>query len=570
MVTARAALLGLALLSAHTNADECTNLIDHVDYKGHDVGSTAQPDAADCCGDCSDHDSCKVWVWTNYHGGTCWFKSQGTEVTAYYGAKSGALPTPTLSPRYSELADNVDYYGNDISTTKQKFAESCGEDCDNTDGCQLFVWTSHEGGTCWLKHSHSGQTDVYGVKSAYRRFLAIHNDMVSNKEAHNSCVFWFWHRKYMLAFEDMLRDLGPSFACVTLTYFDWVEDYANFKAKKCSNFGTCSPILKDFGGAVHTNRSTPASSDLLIFDHSYPDLVCADASPNNHFCPVVEPGARCDHCLPRNATSWTEGLLSEEWDVDILKGYLQLAEPTPSIKQVSADIELGAHGMLHALLGGVMGNPYSSPADSIFYAHHTAVDMLHAIYHHCKVEPLGLAENGKKSFIQSFEGCTTGNNETITATSRVQSKVTVEGVQIDAEDDKLVGKYFKDLPSQYWELTDTRDFGARAYSYQFNGLLARLYTNCGAAEPVPGARSAHEIEHVLRSIDSPADQNQVDFNKEALAQGASQGLTPTQVETELKKMALLVKAFCLPGSVVPYSDEFKAVWKIRGNVLVLR
>ncbi|RHZ01170.1 hypothetical protein DYB31_009486 [Aphanomyces astaci] len=400
-------------------------------------------------------------------------------------------------------------------------------------------------------------------RGLFQRFLAIHNEMVSNKEAHNSCVFWFWHRKYMLAFEDMLRDLGPSFACVTLTYFDWVEDYANFKAKKCSNFGTCSPILKDFGGAVHTNSSTPPSSDLLIFDHSYPDLVCADASPNNHFCPVVEPGARCDHCLPRNATSWTEGLLSEEWDVDILKGYLQLAEPTPSIKQVSADIELGAHGMLHALLGGVMGNPYSSPADSIFYAHHTAVDMLHAIYHHCKVEPLGLAEDGKKSFIQSFEGCTTENNDIITATSRVQSKVTVQGVQIDAEDDKLVGKYFKDLPSQYWELTDTRDFGARAYSYQFNGLLARLYTNCGAADPVPGARSAHEIEHVLRSIDSPADQNQVDFNKEALAQGASQGLTPTQVETELKKMALLVKAFCLPGSVVPYSDEFKAVWKIR-------
>ncbi|ETV95993.1 hypothetical protein H310_10648 [Aphanomyces invadans] len=617
-----AASVGLALVAA-----QCTNLIENVDFYGYDVGSTSQADAANCCADCDAHYSCKVWVWTSYQGGTCWLKNQTSSPTPLDRAKAGALPAPPLPPAYEELIENVDYWGHDISSTKQKFAQACGEDCDDTEGCQLFVWTSHEGGTCWLKHTYGGQSHLYGAKAArrasgrapysataplatdttsmttamtlgptlayntrtlvpinrtrapttvtpppptpsptttakpypttaqicparvrkpwnqldesakalflsalelsmdrglYQRFLAIHNEMVSNNEAHNSCVFLFWLRSAKV----LLRP---------------------------------SQIL-----AVHTNASTPFSSDLMIFGAAYPSLVCADSRPVNHFCPVVEPGARCDRCLPRDATAWKDGILSEEWDVDILKGYLHLSDESPSIKLVSYDIEIGAHGQLHALLQGPMGNPFSSPADPIFYVHHTAVDMLHTIYHHCKIEPLGLSDEGKKSFIGSFEGRKTDNGDDITATSEIKSKVTIDGKLVDAEYDVLVGKYFKDLPSQYWALTDTRDFGARAYSYQFNGLLGRLYTHCGNAMPVESSiKSAHDIDHVVVQVESATEMNQVDYNTAVLAAAAKQGLTPSQVELELRKMALLVKEYCLPGSVKPYSDGFKSVWKIQ-------
>ncbi|KAF0715614.1 hypothetical protein As57867_002327, partial [Aphanomyces stellatus] len=51
------------------------------------------------------------------------------------------------------IEKNVDYEGNDISTTQQGDPSGCCADCQNTTGCKAYNWDS---GVCYLK-SKKGQ-----------------------------------------------------------------------------------------------------------------------------------------------------------------------------------------------------------------------------------------------------------------------------------------------------------------------------------------------------------------------------------------------------------------------------
>ncbi|KAF0712876.1 hypothetical protein As57867_004608, partial [Aphanomyces stellatus] len=64
----------------------------------------------------------------------------------------------------------------------------------------------------------------------YQKFVWVHQETMSNREAHRTCVFLFWHRKFLLAFENMLRSLGDRYKCVTLPYWDYVQDYSSMQS----------------------------------------------------------------------------------------------------------------------------------------------------------------------------------------------------------------------------------------------------------------------------------------------------------------------------------------------------
>ncbi|KAF4044456.1 Common central domain of tyrosinase [Phytophthora infestans] len=55
---------------------------------------------------------------------------------------------------------------------------------------------------------------------AYIKFVELHTEMTSEKEAHGQCMFTYWHRYMLLAFENMLRGQGAAYACVTVPYFN--------------------------------------------------------------------------------------------------------------------------------------------------------------------------------------------------------------------------------------------------------------------------------------------------------------------------------------------------------------
>ncbi len=56
-------------------------------------------------------------------------------------------------------AQNCDFNGNDISSV-QSSSELCGSKCSETQGCTHFAWSSHNGGTCWLKGGNVCKTQA--------------------------------------------------------------------------------------------------------------------------------------------------------------------------------------------------------------------------------------------------------------------------------------------------------------------------------------------------------------------------------------------------------------------------
>ncbi|KAF0711710.1 Aste57867_5126 [Aphanomyces stellatus] len=518
-----------------------------VDYFGNDLSTTDQDDPADCCSDCQATKGCQVYTWAN---GVCYLKSSQGRRSAMAGAVSGTMATATCSTQ-----SNMDYVGNDIASTEQDDAANCCADCQETAGCKAYTWLD---GTCYLKSKKGKLVSLPGGvagaiasittpaptpqptpkptssvtlkptpsptpkpttaptpqptpkptpsptpkpptsdcprvrkswdalttdekdtfvsaielamdKGYYQKFVFIHQERMSNREAHNTCVFLFWHRKYLLAFENMLRSLGDRYKCLMLPYWDYVQNYATMQntpsARRCRSIEACSPVTIGLGGSTQgtTSRST-------FFGETYPNNRCVTARPVNHMC--VNAGSRdCAKCVPRG--NWANTPMFADMGIANIRKQVLSGD---NIRTVSDNIEMSPHNIMHGTLGGPMGNPMVSPMDPIFFMHHNMIDLLHTIFYHCNVESAGaLSDHDQQTDPRVFEGCSTTNGETVGPTSSLRMRLADSGRAIEVTDDPLVGKFFQGLPTQYYKLTDARTLG---YAFELNGLLGELYNKC--------------------------------------------------------------------------------------------
>ncbi|KAG9398660.1 hypothetical protein AC1031_014442 [Aphanomyces cochlioides] len=139
---------------------QCSLLSDNTDYAGNDIANTQRASADLCCDDCETTPGCKLYVWTNHNGGTCWLKSAYGKRSFAPGAKAAAT-----SNQCSALASDADYAANDIGSTKSSSDVNCCGDCQATPGCKLYVWTDFNGGTCWLKSAIGAASAKNGAKA---------------------------------------------------------------------------------------------------------------------------------------------------------------------------------------------------------------------------------------------------------------------------------------------------------------------------------------------------------------------------------------------------------------------
>ncbi|GLD92364.1 hypothetical protein PINS_up000897 [Pythium insidiosum] len=133
------------------------------DYVGNDIGNfPARVDK--CCDQCAQFSGCNAWSWSNYNGGTCWFKSARGEIVVNKDVKSALLFRGGY--QLCEKIYDTDYVDNDIGNQPSASADGCCDICHGTLGCRAYSWTNQNGGTCWLK-SKAGQA-IYkpGVISA--------------------------------------------------------------------------------------------------------------------------------------------------------------------------------------------------------------------------------------------------------------------------------------------------------------------------------------------------------------------------------------------------------------------
>ncbi|EQC38108.1 hypothetical protein SDRG_04538 [Saprolegnia diclina VS20] len=395
----------------------------------------------------------------------------------------------------------------------------------------------------------------------YERFISMHSDQMSNTEAHGTCVFLFWHRKFLLGYENMLRSMGSEFACVTLPYYDYVQDNLGFAAKSCATIEACSSLLRDMGGS--SGRSTTIKIQKFNVQGN-----CVATEPVNHFC---ESTASCTKCVPRGPWSTTKFGA----DVGFASIKKQIFKGT-TIAQASAAIELAPHGSIHGTLSSTMNNIYISPTEPVFYSHHAMIDALQTIYLKCRVRDKGITSGD-----MIFQGCQSTSGTPITGNSKIAMRVVVNGKAVPVDDEPSVKGFFAGLPTTYMGYTDATRLNAHSYAYEFTGLLSELYDKCENAgtTPTPAPRRLDTttnatLEHATLSAEScnlVDAQTYLKWSYAMHAAGAAQHLTSAQVDDDIEKVRAAFYDDCLQASE-DFTPEFKAMWHFpaRWDVQVLK
>jgi hypothetical protein len=155
------ALLALATaLAAHptqavlTDTHQCLVEVGY-DYIANDIGNATSATADGCCEKCEATPDCRAYSWTDQANGTCWLKSgRGTVVQNLYVQSATVQPlevSDTDDVGGCHMDEGIDYVGNDVGVIPTAKKEDCCDLCSGTSGCRAFTFTSHEGGTCWLK-----------------------------------------------------------------------------------------------------------------------------------------------------------------------------------------------------------------------------------------------------------------------------------------------------------------------------------------------------------------------------------------------------------------------------------
>lgn len=220
--------------------------------------------------------------------------------------------------------------------------------------------------------------------SRYDEFVALHlgvtrrfdNQTPIGDGAHNTPAFLPWHRQYLLALEDRLRevDLG-----VTIPYWEWTD-----------SAGTRDVIFQDdFMGPrgtgplneVRSGDFAQSAGWELIDEIHRPRLGFVTMGLNDPL-----PGNTRGNELRRNSSFnfaprsiFNPAGLPTPNRINTVLGR-NIYEDLGFQRGFREDLEGDPHGSLHPWTGGASGtmSAMSSPKDPIFFLHHSAVDWIWA------------------------------------------------------------------------------------------------------------------------------------------------------------------------------------------------
>ncbi|KAG1708085.1 hypothetical protein DVH05_024770 [Phytophthora capsici] len=309
---------------------------------------------------------------------------------------------------------------------------------------------------------------------AYMKFVEIHTEMKSEMEAHKQCMFLYWHRLFLVVFENMLRGQSSEFACVTIPYFNWMETSNKALTGECKTLGDCSPILKELGGFTVGRKKTLDINGRNITG------TCVSGSPLDHFCQSSTTSKNsCARCLPRG--DWGAAKVPASISYASVVGQVFNGS---NIDKVSRTVERGCHADIHATLGSTM-TKFQSPAEPIFWSHHAMLDALLTIFHTCRVGTRRMTFEQKAADPVAWASCKRRVGKKATGapfkpTDVVTMRTGAKGINpIEGSKDPLIGQFFKDVPNRFADLMDGSDLGLSSYTYEINGQLATMYNTCG-------------------------------------------------------------------------------------------
>ncbi|KAI0969472.1 hypothetical protein F4678DRAFT_438819 [Xylaria arbuscula] len=176
-----------------------------------------------------------------------------------------------------------------------------------------------------------------GSTSRYEDFVALHQQYTPN--VHQNQKFLPWHRYFIWAFEQELRDV-----CGFNRAFFWFDETKHAGAFSASDVFSSSYL------------GTLGSSSHCVTDGAFAGLTCH-----------IGPGSgNSVHCLSRQGNAADTAQCST--------AYLNSCLSNAQYKDFETCFEYGPHGYGHNGVGGVMADVYASPGDPFFWFHHTFVD----------------------------------------------------------------------------------------------------------------------------------------------------------------------------------------------------
>ena len=332
----------------------------------------------------------------------------------------------------------------------------------------------------------------------YQAFLPYHADFMSSIQSHETCSFALWHRRYLLAFENMLRTLDEKYACLTVPYWNVMEHFRDQERLLCSSYGSCSRIVGDLGGTpiargmARIYSGIEADGDLFVG----PPIQSLRDDRNQ---PGIPRADLLDVPLPE-AVSYAAVISSFRQ----AQNYVEFAQL----------IQTGVHDYLHDTIGGFMPT-YSSPIDPMFGPWHSFIDLLLFVWEICNVQSIdGPVVNGTEvhwAFNTSNCKRTSRARELFPEPINQTSEMYMKALDKDIRDDAQIGRFFSDIGLQFQTVASVRDLGDYEFTYDhITAPLQQLMSDqsvCRLVEqhswtafptPVPATRSP--VAQTERSI----------------------------------------------------------------------
>jgi tyrosinase len=169
----------------------------------------------------------------------------------------------------------------------------------------------------------------------YQYYAGIHGLPLPIYCKHGSPFFLPWHRAYLYFFERALQDLVPG---VTLPWWDWTAEHDVGAPRSYGD--------EQVGGQPNPLYSSP--------------IQASGREPGGPDHTTREPGAAGAPPLPEPAQ---------------IQALLQL----PKFIEFQEQLE-DLHNAVHMWVGGTMGNIPTAAYDPLFWAHHTMIDRLWALW----------------------------------------------------------------------------------------------------------------------------------------------------------------------------------------------
>ena len=267
----------------------------------------------------------------------------------------------------------------------------------------------------------------------YDDFVHVHG-LTNNKEyAHGTGGFLPWHRWYLFQFEEALRNQDDKYKDVTIPYWDWGEE-----ADLCAAQGGCryldekSEIIAAFGGPGSSQTSMGQSQAFGVnfaegqlgssetvgpFGSSAQDPNTSDEDLNIGCVGAGKHGFEGFWVVPKLPTHPDKTCLSRSRSLesDGTEGFTSAADMIETIMQFDtygayggfrAKLEGLPHANPHNLLGGHI-RTFVSPADPLFFSHHTYVDKLWAMWQDCHnhedVDKAAISSSGDDYYMHVFD-----------------------------------------------------------------------------------------------------------------------------------------------------------------------